>query len=144
MVEIILIMLAVIIILLYLLFKFGLIKRRVIVTIVESLPVGIFRDKDISYEVENKVYTKSSRKDELNLNNEDNSSNEDSFEGKGHLEKSDYMNKNNGKMVYWTPKGRTYHISKSCFALSRSKVIVEGTVEESQKDTLCDLCKDYL
>ncbi|HCW53546.1 MAG TPA: hypothetical protein DG753_07395 [Clostridium sp.] len=144
MVEIILIMFAVIIILLYLLFKFGIVKRRVIVTIVESLPIGIFRDKDKSYEVENRVYVKGSRKDELNLNNEDNNENKNSFEGKERLGESEYIDNTSDKTVYWTPKGRTYHISKSCFALSRSKVIVEGTIEESEKNTLCDLCKDYL
>ncbi|NME83338.1 hypothetical protein [Clostridium sp. SM-530-WT-3G] len=142
MVEIILIMLVVIIMLLYLLFKFGIAKRRVIVTIVESLPIGIFKDNDKSYEIENRVYIKGTRKNELNLNNEDNNGN--FVEGKDHLEESEYIDKTSDKTVYWTPKGRTYHISRSCFALSRSKIIVEGTVEESEKNTLCDLCKDYL
>ena len=50
----------------------------------------------------------------------------------------------NNKIVYWTPKGKTYHNSKSCFALSRSRVINEGTVEESEKSALCDLCRDDL
>lgn len=141
MVEISLIMLAAIIILLYLLLRFGIIKRRVIVTIVENLPIGIFRDKNKSYEIENKVYIKELKEDKEELKKD---SNENSLEGKDHLEENEDIDKNNNGIVYWTPNGKTYHNSKSCFALSRSKVINEGTIEESGKDSLCDFCKDHL
>ena len=45
------------------------------------------------------------------------------------------------KIVYWTPKGKTYHIKNTCRTLARSKVINSGTVYESGKDFQCDHCK---
>lgn len=36
-------------------------------------------------------------------------------------------------LVYWTPNGKSYHITKSCSTLSRSKTILEGTLQESNK-----------
>lgn len=43
-------------------------------------------------------------------------------------------------IVYWTPKGKSYHRSKSCSALSNSKNILEGSLAESGKDDPCDRC----
>lgn len=148
MIEIFIIMLAVIIILFYLLLKFGVIKRRVIVTIVENLPIGLFRDKNKSYEIENKVYVKEINKEKIeeNLNSkEENTNNENNISDKDNISKNiEDIDISNNKTVYWTPKGKTYHTSKSCFALSRSKVILEGSAVESEKDALCDLCRDYM
>lgn len=45
------------------------------------------------------------------------------------------------KIVYWTPKGKTYHIKNTCRTLARSKVINSGTVYESGKDFQCEHCK---
>ena len=42
--------------------------------------------------------------------------------------------------VYWTPKGKSYHKSKDCPTLSRSKIINSGTIEQSGKDDPCDKC----
>lgn len=42
--------------------------------------------------------------------------------------------------VYWTPNGKSYHTTKSCSTLSRSKTILEGTLEESGKSDPCDRC----
>ena len=43
-------------------------------------------------------------------------------------------------IVYWTPKGKSYHTTRSCPTLSRSKTILEGTIEESGKSDPCDRC----
>lgn len=42
--------------------------------------------------------------------------------------------------VYWTPNGKSYHTTKSCSTLSRSKTILEGTLQESGKSDPCDRC----
>lgn len=47
---------------------------------------------------------------------------------------------NNSGIVYWTPKGKSYHTTKSCSTLSRSKTILEGTIQESGKSDPCDKC----
>ena len=44
------------------------------------------------------------------------------------------------KTVYWTPNGKSYHTTKSCSTLSRSKNILEGTITESGKSDPCDRC----
>ena len=49
-------------------------------------------------------------------------------------------NTNNSEIVYWTPNGKSYHTRKSCSTLSRSKTILEGTIQESGKDDPCDRC----
>lgn len=47
---------------------------------------------------------------------------------------------NNSGIVYWTPKGGSYHTRKSCPTLSRSKTILEGTIQQSGKSDPCDKC----
>ena len=42
--------------------------------------------------------------------------------------------------VYWTPNGKSYHTTKNCSTLSRSKTILEGTKSESGKHDPCDRC----
>lgn len=148
MAEMFIIMIIVILALVYLLLRLT-VGKRVIVTIVENLPIGIFRDKNVSYEIENKVYVKEINKDDLDKDALDSIEAEENVhvnEGQDIENETaeDESIEENHKIVYWTPNGKTYHISSACFALSRSKVIKEGTIEESQKDTLCDLCKDYL
>lgn len=49
-------------------------------------------------------------------------------------------NKNNAATVYWTPNGKSYHSTKSCPTLSRSKTILSGTVAQSGKKDSCDRC----
>lgn len=48
--------------------------------------------------------------------------------------------KNKGKIVYWTPNGKSYHTTKQCSALSKSKTILSGTQSESGKSDPCDRC----
>lgn len=45
------------------------------------------------------------------------------------------------QLVYWTPRGKTYHSKTTCRTLVRSKVINSGTVNESGKDFKCEYCK---
>lgn len=43
-------------------------------------------------------------------------------------------------IVYWTPNGKSYHSTKSCPTLSRSKIINSGTISQSGKYDPCDRC----
>lgn len=43
-------------------------------------------------------------------------------------------------IVYWTPNGKSYHSTKLCSTLSRSKTIYSGTKVESGKSDPCDRC----
>ena len=45
-----------------------------------------------------------------------------------------------GDIVYWTSNGKSYHSTKSCPTLSRSKTINSGTQAESGKYDPCDRC----
>ena len=49
-------------------------------------------------------------------------------------------NTNSSATVYWTPNGKSYHTTKSCSTLSRSKTILDGTIQESGKNDPCDRC----
>ena len=42
--------------------------------------------------------------------------------------------------VYYTPNGKSYHTTKNCSTLSRSKTILEGTISSSGKHDPCDIC----
>ena len=48
--------------------------------------------------------------------------------------------KNNVEIIYWTPNGKSYHTTKQCSALSKSKTIFSGTQSESGKTDPCDRC----
>jgi len=50
---------------------------------------------------------------------------------------------NNSRIVYHTPTGKSYHYSKSCSTLSRSKTILSGTLAEalsSSHNDPCNIC----
>ena len=49
-------------------------------------------------------------------------------------------NVTSSEIVYWTPNGKSYHTTNSCPTLSRSKTILEGTIQESGKSDPCDRC----
>lgn len=45
--------------------------------------------------------------------------------------------------VYWVPKGKSYHSTKDCVALLRSKTILHGTLKEAfaaGKNDPCSKC----
>nr|WP_303244355.1 ComEC/Rec2 family competence protein [uncultured Cellulosilyticum sp.] len=44
------------------------------------------------------------------------------------------------EIVYWTPKGKSYHKTDKCSALVKSKTILSGTISESGKIDPCDRC----
>lgn len=46
----------------------------------------------------------------------------------------------NDEIVYYTPKGKSYHSRRDCSALIRSKTILSGTIKESNKLDPCDRC----
>lgn len=48
--------------------------------------------------------------------------------------------KNSEITVYWTPNGKSYHYSKECPTLSRSKTILSGPLSECPKSDPCDVC----
>ena len=45
--------------------------------------------------------------------------------------------------VYWTPKGKSYHSTRNCATLKRSKTILEGSLSDAlaaNKKDPCDVC----
>ncbi|MEN8077972.1 hypothetical protein ABFP60_13490 [Clostridioides difficile] len=68
---------------------------------------------------------------------------EESIENKDIIEISneEEEKEEEAEIVYWTPRGKTYHIKNTCRTLARSKVINSGTVYESGKDFQCEHCK---
>lgn len=80
--------------------------------------------------------------DEYNANLEANnsSSNASSSNNSSTNNNATTSNTNSSKIVYWTPNGKSYHSRKNCPTLSRSKTILEGTLEESGKADPCDKC----
>lgn len=51
------------------------------------------------------------------------------------------LNKDNSdRIVYWTPNGKSYHYTKNCPTLSRSKTILSGPLSSCPKDDPCDRC----
>lgn len=74
--------------------------------------------------------------DEYNANlKANNSSNNTSFNNNATT-----SNTNSSEVVYWTPNGKSYHSRKNCSTLSKSKTILEGTIQQSGKTDPCDKC----
>lgn len=191
----IIILIIVIVCMIYI-FKGDFFKRKVVVTVVENLPLVIF--KKSNKEEHKKNYEKDIEliNESMNVHNEESSSIDEVIEEKSYIEidketeevskvdndaleeaNNDYMEKiileeyeentycevacdriyeENEKeddisikddvkvveeLVYWTPKGKTYHVKNTCRTLSRSKVINSGSVFESGKDFKCEHCK---
>ncbi|MBO4235301.1 MAG: Ltp family lipoprotein [Firmicutes bacterium] len=42
--------------------------------------------------------------------------------------------------VYWVPGGEVYHVSERCSTLKNARQILNGTVEESGKTRICEVC----
>lgn len=121
-----------------------------------TIPLGIFKfDKRDEY-LKNKV-VKTSKEEiymEIKKSNYDVKTNlkesELSKESNPKLEslnnyidkdKLSYKEENTSAVVYWTAGGKAYHTSKQCRTLSRSKVIFNGTKDESGKELQCIHCK---
>ncbi|WP_294404182.1 hypothetical protein [uncultured Clostridium sp.] len=53
----------------------------------------------------------------------------------------EYNEEDDEDIVYWTASGKAYHTSKKCRTLSRSKVIFNGTIEDSGRFVKCIHCR---
>jgi len=63
--------------------------------------------------------------------------------GNSKIGNSGIGNSNLGKIVYWTPNGKSYHYSKNCKTLRRSKLIMQGSLNEAMqkgKKDPCNIC----
>ena len=80
--------------------------------------------------------------DEYNSNLQSNTSNNSSSNSnKNNDSTSNNQNSSSSaEKVYWTPNGKSYHTTNKCSTLSRSKTILEGTINESGKYDPCDRC----
>ena len=43
-------------------------------------------------------------------------------------------------VVYWTPGGTVYHLSRNCSTLSRSRTVYSGSISDSGKARVCKVC----
>ena len=68
------------------------------------------------------------------------SSNNTNYSNNEVTETAPSTNDNTASIVYWTPNGKSYHTTRSCSTLSRSKTILEGTISDSGKSDPCDRC----
>lgn len=70
--------------------------------------------------------------------------NEEDFLGQESYTNDDYIEESYTEdQVYWTPNGDCYHSSEYCRTLSRSKTIINGTIDEainSGHGDSCDVC----
>ena len=73
--------------------------------------------------------------DEYNASLESNKSNNNTSSKVYNTTNNNSKNENqsSSSKVYWTPNGKSYHTTKNCSTLSRSKTILEGTVSSSGK-----------
>lgn len=79
----------------------------------------------------------------LESNTSNNNSSNSSYKENNTVNNSTNENKssyNSSEIVYWTPNGKSYHTTKNCSTLSRSKTILNGTINESGKNDPCDRC----
>lgn len=133
----------------FLLYATGILKRRVLVTIVENLPIDIFKENKLQIqEATVETYIQENpQSDENKLmkctnKNIENKSNHD-FKNEFIPESLSILKETNVQakdIVYWTPQGKHYHKTQQCGALLRSKVIHSGSVDESGKLTGCHKC----
>lgn len=137
---IILLFLALILGLIFLLYATGILKRKVLITTVENLPIGIFKDNH--NKIENEI---SEVHIQENLNNDEIIT----YDSQNNLEKDfseesiELIEENNIQkedIVYWTPQGKNYHETNTCKTLLRSKIILNGSIDESGKSTKCNQC----
>jgi len=134
---IILLLLTVILGLICLLYATGILKRRVLVTTIENLPIGIFKDNNTQIQEETvETYIqedyKSNENNPMKCNNENV---ENDFKKENNIQGED--------IVYWTPQGKHYHKIQNCGTLLRSKVINSGSIDNSGKLTGCHKCNKF-
>jgi hypothetical protein len=149
---IILFLLTVILGFICLLYATGILKRRVFVTTVENLPIGIFKEKNahIQEKTEETYIEENSKSDENKLmkcNNENvENKSENDFKKEFSSESLEMLKENNIQgedIVYWTPLGKHHHKTQNCGTLLRSKVINSGCIDKSGKLTRCHKCNKF-
>lgn len=142
---IILFLLTVILGFICLLYATGILKRRVFVTTVENLPIGIFKEKNVHVQEETYIQ-ENSKSDENELMKCNNENVENDLKKEFSSESLEILEENNmqdEEIVYWTPYGRHYHNIHNCGTLLRSKVINSGSINKSGKLTRCHKCNKF-
>ena len=149
---IILLLLTVILGFMCLLYATGILKRRVLVTTIENLPIGIFKANNAQVQEETvETYiqenSKSNENTLMKCNNENiENKSETDFKKEFSPESLEMLKENNiqgDKIVYWTPQGKHYHKIHNCGTLLRSKVINSGSIDKSGKLTGCHNCNKF-
>jgi len=149
---IILLLLTVILGFICLLYATGILKRRVLVTTIEHLPIGIFKDNNaqVQEETVERYIQENSKNDENKLmecNNENvEKKSENDFKKEFSSESLEMLKENNIQgedIVYWTPLGKHHHKTQNCGTLLRSKVINSGSIDKSGKLTGCHKCNKF-
>ena len=142
---IVILSLIVVLILILFLYNKDLFHRDTVITIVTSLPLGIFKDESKKQIVKEKEQI-NIKKDENNIKTgqvineaplvevEANEDVEKEVESNESIEIPEVI-------VYWTPNGKSYHMKNTCRTLARSKVILSGNTLECEKAICCEHCK---
>ena len=112
----ILLLITVILGVIFLLYATGILRRRIVVTTIQNLPLGMFKGNNV--QIQEKTVKTSIQENS----------------------KSDENNIPYKEIVYWTPQGKHYHRMQNCRTLLRSKVINCGSINESGKLTGCTKC----
>ena len=145
---IVILSLIVVLILILFLYNKDLFHRDTVITIVTSLPLGIFKDESKKQIVKEKEQI-NIKKDENNIKTEqvineaplvEVEANED-VEKEVESNESNEIPKEKEVIVYWTPNGKSYHMKNTCRTLARSKVILSGNTLECEKAICCEHCK---
>ncbi|AWK52112.1 hypothetical protein DIC82_14325 [Clostridium beijerinckii] len=132
----ILLLLTVILGVIFLLYATGLLRRRIVVTTIQNLPLGIFKENNIQVQ-------ENSKSDENKLIECKNKNVANDLKKEFSSESLNMIKENNmpdEEIVYWTPQGQHYHKMQNCRTLLRSKVINGGSINESGKLTGCHKC----
>jgi len=56
------------------------------------------------------------------------------------LDKPSEITTVSSNVVYYTPKGKSYHLDRNCPTLQRSKNILSAPINKNPKDDACDVC----
>ena len=131
---IVILSLIVVLILILFLYNKDLFHRDTVITIVTSLPLGIFKDESKKQIVK--------EKEQINIKKDENNIKTGQVINEAPLvevEANEDVEKE--VIVYWTPNGKSYHMKNTCRTLARSKVILSGNTLECEKAICCEHCK---
>lgn len=138
---IVILSLIVVLILILFLYNKDLFHRDTVITIVTSLPLGIFKDESKKQIVKEKEQINIKTGQVINeaplVEVETNEDVEKEVESNESIE----IPEEKEVIVYWTPNGKSYHMKNTCRTLARSKVILSGNTLECEKAICCEHCK---